>query len=108
MSTALDETALLATFKALIDDYGRNVVFYKIDRTTAYTAVKITPPTESILISDNVPRTVRIGVVSASGLGFTPFQGQRVVDESSSYYVTEIVPLSSGDTLQAYKITYQR
>ena len=108
MSNKLDETALLATIKQLIDDYGRNIVFYQSNGTTAYDAVKISPPVEEITQTDNVPTTVRVGLISPSGISWTPFEGQKVVDESKTYRVTAIKPISSGDTLQAYKITYQR
>lgn len=109
MSKALDETALLATIKTLIDDYGRNVTFYQADHSTAYAAVKMTPPRRVIgQPDDNIPTETKIGVISASGLAWTPFEGQRVVDESVSYYVTIVQPISSGDTTQAYKITFQR
>ena len=109
MSTKLNETALLAEITSIIEGYGRDVVFFQTNRTSAYTAVKMTPPTRTVAMdNDNVPTETRIGIISASGLTWTPFHGQRVTDESLDYYVTDVKPISSGDTTQVYKITFQR
>lgn len=111
MSKSLDEVSLLAEFKDLIDDYGRDITFYQTDEETAYDAVKMTPPVREIVMNnDNIPVESKVGVVSASGLAFTPFNGQRMNDSINSldYRVTQVQPLESGDLIQAYKITFQR
>jgi hypothetical protein len=109
MSNKLNEAELLAKFKSTIDDYGRNIVFYQSDGVTPYTAIKITPPRRLLeMDDDNIPVETKVGIISASGLAFTPFHGQRVIDESLSYRVTLSQPLPSGDINQAFKVTFQR
>jgi hypothetical protein len=121
MATDLD-TKLIPKVLALVNNYGTTATFVELTTQTYdptdgdVTEVgvnhnhKVTPPQPVHQFREG--DVVRIGDceinLPASGLGFTPDEGMRVVIGSETWRIVRFDPIYTGDLVALYRIFLRR
>ncbi len=111
MSKKLDEAKLLADITQVIEDYGKQVVFFEADDTEH--TIWATPPRESkeTFGEGNAPETLSEFLVpNDENITFDIQRAQRVRIETTGkkFRIERIRPIRSGENVVVYKIFIAR
>lgn len=109
MSVKLNETKLKADIQQAIADYGRQMALY--DSSGSHIHVWCSQPVSDKGMSTPDSMAIRKSynfIIPALYCTIEPKLGNKIVDGSETYRITDIKPLGGGTEVVAYKITAER